>query len=86
VAARASRRSSDLSFLTPRESEILAEMAQGKSNNAIADALGVSERAVEKHSNAIFSKLGLSEERDANRRVKAVLVYLAESGGMASPR
>ena len=85
VAARASRRSSDLSFLTPRESEILAEMAQGKSNNAIAESLGVSERAVEKHSNSIFAKLGLSEERDANRRVKAVLVYLAESGGMASP-
>jgi len=85
VRARASRRTSDLSFLTPRESEILAEMAQGKSNNAIADALSVSERAVEKHSNAIFSKLGLSEERDANRRVKAVLVYLSESGGMASP-
>jgi DNA-binding NarL/FixJ family response regulator len=87
VRARASRRSSDLSFLTPRESEILAEMAQGKSNSAIAETLGVSERAVEKHSNAIFSKLGLSEERDANRRVKAVLVYLAESdGGMAPPR
>ena len=87
VAARARRRSSDLSFLTPRESEILAEMAQGKSNSAIAEALGVSERAVEKHSNSIFSKLGLSEERDANRRVKAVLVYLAEAdGGMAPPR
>ena len=71
--------------LTPRESEILAEMAQGKSNNAIAETLGVSERAVEKHSNSIFSKLGLSEERDANRRVKAVFVYLSEhDGGMAS--
>ncbi len=87
VRARASRRSSDLALLTLRESEILAEMAQGKSNNAIAGALGVSERAVEKHSNSIFSKLGLTEERDANRRVKAVLVYLSESdGGMASPR
>ncbi len=82
VRARASRRKSDLEWLTPRESEILAEMAQGKSNGAIADTLGVSERAVEKHSNAIFSKLGLSEERDVNRRVKAVLVYLsAQSGG-----
>ena len=60
-------------------------MAQGKSNDAIAEALGVSERAVEKHSNAIFSKLGLTEERDANRRVKAVLVYLRSSdGGMAT--
>ena len=82
VRARASRRKSDLEWLTPRESEILAEMAQGKSNGAIAETLGVSERAVEKHSNAIFSKLGLSEERDVNRRVKAVLVYLsARSGG-----
>ncbi len=87
VAARSRRRTSDLSWLTPRETEILAEMAQGKSNSAIAGALGVSERAVEKHSNAIFSKLGLTEERDANRRVKAVLVYLAEhDGGMPPPR
>jgi DNA-binding NarL/FixJ family response regulator len=87
VRARANKKSSDLSWLTPRESEILGEMAQGKSNLAIADTLGVSERAVEKHSNAIFSKLGLSEERDANRRVKAVLVYLSEhDGGMPPPR
>jgi DNA-binding NarL/FixJ family response regulator len=56
-------------------------MAQGKSNGAIADTLRVSERAVEKHSNAIFSKLGLSEERDVNRRVKAVLVYLSAQSG-----
>ena len=56
-------------------------MAQGKNNVAIASDLGVSERAVEKHSNAIFSKLGLSEERDANRRVKAVLVYLSKQSG-----
>src|ERR1039457_2207 len=82
VRARSRHRKSDLEWLTPRESEILAEMAQGKSNGAIAETLGVSERAVEKHSNAIFSKLGLSEERDVNRRVKAVLVYLsAQSGG-----
>ena len=81
VRARASRRKSDLEWLTPRESEILAEMAQGKSNGAIAETLGVSERAVEKHSNAIFSKLGLSEERDVNRRVKAVLVYLSAHSG-----
>lgn len=86
VRARAARKTSDLSWLTPRETEILAEMAQGKSNAAIADALGVSERAVEKHSNAIFSKFGLSEERDANRRVKAVLLYLSErTGGMPTP-
>jgi DNA-binding NarL/FixJ family response regulator len=82
VQARARHHKSDLEWLTPRESEILAEMAQGKSNGAIAKSLNVSERAVEKHSNAIFSKLGLSEERDLNRRVKAVLVYLsAQPGG-----
>ncbi len=74
--SRAAR--SDLDRLTPREAEILAEMAQGKSNAAIASTLVLSERAVEKHTNSIFSKLGLSEERDVNRRVKAVLLYLAE--------
>ena len=67
-----------LATLTPRELEILAEMAQGKSNSAIAAALFVTERAVEKHTNSIFAKLGLSEERDVNRRVKAVLVYLSQ--------
>jgi DNA-binding NarL/FixJ family response regulator len=82
VQARSKRRTSDLEWLTPREAEILSEMAQGKSNAAIAKALSVSERAVEKHSNSIFSKLGLSEEPDVNRRVKAVLVYLsAQPGG-----
>ena len=47
---------------------------------AIAAALVLSERAVEKHTNSIFSKLGLSEERNLNRRVKAVLLYLAGTG------
>ena len=72
---------SDLDRLTPRESEILAEMATGKSNAAIAASLILSERAVEKHTNSIFSKLGLTEEPDLNRRVKAVLLFLAERGG-----
>lgn len=76
VKARSSAKSSSLSWLTPRETEILAEMAQGKSNSAIAATLFVTERAVEKHTNSIFAKLNLSEERDVNRRVKAVLVYL----------
>jgi len=78
VRARAQERQSGLSSLTPREAEILAEMAQGKSNSAIAAALFVTERAVEKHTNSIFSKLGLSEEKDVNRRVKAVLVFLSQ--------
>jgi DNA-binding NarL/FixJ family response regulator len=77
VRARSAQRSSGLSLLTARETEILAEMAQGKSNSAIAATLFVTERAVEKHTNSIFAKLGLSEERDVNRRVKAVLVYLS---------
>ncbi len=79
VQARSRKRESSLSWMTPREAAILSEMAQGKSNAAIAATLGVSDRAVEKHINSIFSKLGLSEERDVNRRVKAVLVFLAES-------
>ncbi len=78
VSASAARRTSELDRLTPRESELLGEMAQGKNNAAIAAALVLSERAVEKHTNSIFSKLGLTEERDVNRRVKAVLLYLAE--------
>jgi len=78
VKARSQRHMSPLSSLTARESEILAEMAQGKSNAAIAAALTVTERAVEKHTNSIFAKLGLSEEKDVNRRVKAVLLFLSE--------
>jgi DNA-binding NarL/FixJ family response regulator len=70
------RPTSDVDRLTPRELEVLGEMAQGKSNAAIAAALVLSERAVEKHTNSIFSKLGLTEEPDVNRRVKAVLLYL----------
>jgi len=77
VKARSQEHSSGMSLLTARESQILAEMAQGKSNSAIAAALYVTERAVEKHTNSIFAKLGLSEEKDVNRRVKAVLVYLS---------
>ena len=81
VAARSRRRDSPLEHLTPREREGLGEMAQGKNNAAVANALGLSERAVEKHINSLFGKLALSEEPDAHRRVKAVLVYLAGQGG-----
>lgn len=81
VSATSKKKRSELDRLTPRETEILAEMAQGKSNAAIAATLILSERAVEKHSNSIFSKLGLSEEPNVNRRVKAVLLYLSERGG-----
>jgi DNA-binding NarL/FixJ family response regulator len=78
VTARSRRADSRLEYLTPREQEVLAEMAQGRNNAAVANALGLSERAVEKHINSVFSKLGLSEEPDVNRRVKAVLLYLSD--------
>ena len=81
VVATARHAPTPLDRLTAREREILGEMAQGKSNAAIAASLVLSERAVEKHSNSIFSKLDLSEERDLNRRVKAVLLWLAEQRG-----
>lgn len=77
VQARA-KRQSPLDFLTPRESEVLSEMALGRNNAGIGAALGLSERAVEKHINSLFAKLGVSEEPDVHRRVKAVLVLLAE--------
>jgi DNA-binding NarL/FixJ family response regulator len=77
VSARSRAPRSPLDQLTAREGEILAEIASGKSNIAIANTLFLSERAIEKHSNSIFSKLGLTEEPDVNRRVKAVLLYLA---------
>ena len=77
VSASRPKRRTELDRLTPRETEVLGEMAQGKSNAAIAATLVLSERAVEKHTNAIFSKLDLTEEPDVNRRVKAVLLYLA---------
>lgn len=80
VAHRRRRADSMIDRLTPREREVLGEIAQGKNNAAIADALTLSERAVEKHTNAIFSKLGLTEERNVNRRVRAVLLYMAEAG------
>ena len=78
VAAKTRRPKSPLAELTPREHEVLALMAQGKNNAAIAATLTVSERAVEKHTNSIFSKLSLAEEKDTHRRVRAALLYLSE--------
>lgn len=65
-----------LADLTPREGEVLAEIAQGKNNAGIANALGLSERAVEKHINSLFAKLGLLPEPEVHRRVMAVLLFL----------
>ena len=78
VAAKSRAKESPLERLTPREREILSEMAQGKNNAAIAATLVLTERAVEKHINSIFSKLALSEEKDVHRRVKAVLMFLGQ--------
>ena len=79
VAARARAEHSPLSELTPREHEVLAEIAEGKSNNAIAESLVLTKRAVEKHINSIFMKLDLATADDVSKRVKATLLFLAES-------
>ncbi|MEU9044336.1 MULTISPECIES: response regulator transcription factor [unclassified Kitasatospora] len=74
------RRRSRVDALTPREREVLELMAQGHSNRSIATQLVVSDRAVEKHVAAVFTKFELPATDADNRRVKAVLAYLAESG------
>jgi len=76
VEARAREAASPLTDLTRREYEVLAEIAQGKSNAAIASSLYLTKRAVEKHINAIFMKLNLSNPDDVSRRVKAALMFL----------
>jgi DNA-binding NarL/FixJ family response regulator len=70
------RREDPLEALTPREREVLGLMAEGRSNSAMAEALAVSERAVEKHVTAIFSKLDLPRAVADHRRVLAVLTFL----------
>jgi DNA-binding NarL/FixJ family response regulator len=69
---------SPLDELTPRELDVMREMAQGRNNAAIAETLVLSERSVEKYVHGIFAKLGIAWEPNINRRVKAVLLYLAE--------
>jgi DNA-binding NarL/FixJ family response regulator len=76
IGVQASRDSVALDRLTDREREVLAEMATGKSNASIGEALHISARSVEKHINSIFSKLDLAQTDDVHRRVRAVLVYL----------
>lgn len=74
------RREDPLAALTPREREVMALMAEGRSNAAIAQALVVTERAVEKHVTSIFSKLDLTPTSEDHRRVLAVLAYLRSAG------
>ncbi|MEA2507193.1 MAG: hypothetical protein QOH48_1811 [Actinomycetota bacterium] len=76
VGRRNERQDSPLEKLTERERDVLQQIAEGKNNAAIADALFLSPRAVEKHINSIFQKLGLSEEPRVHRRVMAVLTFL----------
>jgi DNA-binding NarL/FixJ family response regulator len=81
VLVKAARKNiSPLAALTGREMEVLEQIAQGKSNAAVASTLFLTERAVEKHINAMFAKLGLASEPDVNRRVMAVLLFLSARG------
>ena len=73
---RARRARPPLSALSPREREVLAQVAQGKSNAAIAESLVLTKSAVEKHINSIFGKLGLARAQDVSQRVKAALMFL----------
>jgi DNA-binding NarL/FixJ family response regulator len=84
IASRARAAKSRLAELTPRERELLAEIAAGKSNGAIAESLVLTKRAVEKHVNSIFAKLSLPETQDVSRRVKATLIFLSEEGSDGS--
>ena len=77
VQARTIGPSSPLSALSPREHEVLAQLAEGKSNTAIAEALVLTRRAVEKHINSIFAKLELPGPEDVSRRVTAALMFLS---------
>ena len=79
VAGDGRAEESPINQLTPRERDVLREMAEGKNNAAIAGALFLTERSVEKVIHSIFLKLGLSFEPSVHRRVKAVILYLAES-------
>jgi DNA-binding NarL/FixJ family response regulator len=80
VAENGRGESSPLNQLTPRERDVLREMAEGKTNSAIAESLVLTERSVEKVIHSIFLKLGLTWEPSVHKRVKAVILYLAETG------
>jgi DNA-binding NarL/FixJ family response regulator len=80
IAAQRQKSSSPLDELTPREHDVLREMAQGKNNASIAESLFLTERSVEKVIHAVFVKLGLAWEPSIHKRVKAVIMYLSEAG------
>jgi DNA-binding NarL/FixJ family response regulator len=83
VSAKLRVERSPLAALTGREREVLAEIAKGKSNAAIAETLVLTKRAVEKHINSIFLKLNLAYAEDVSKRVKATLLFLADADGRA---
>ena len=86
VEDRVRARRSPLAALTPRELQILSEIAQGKSNAAIAALLVLTKRAVEKHVNAIFAKLALrAQDETVDRRVRAALLFLANGAEEPAP-
>jgi DNA-binding NarL/FixJ family response regulator len=78
ITHKAKLASSPLAELTPREREVLALIAEGKSNVAIAEELFLTKRGVEKHINVIFMKLGLPENVDVSRRVRAAIIFLSD--------
>ncbi|HSP71994.1 MAG TPA: response regulator transcription factor [Gaiellaceae bacterium] len=82
VRERSAAERSPLAQLTAREREVLGEVAQGKSNAAIAASLFLTKRGIEKHINSIFAKLGLTDEEDVSRRVTATLMLLADKPGL----
>ncbi len=79
LARQRRRQRSPLAELTPRQREIMADIAQGKSNLAIARDRGLTQRAVEKHVSEIFGRLGLANDETVSRRVQATLLYLAQA-------
>ena len=78
VNKRSEQEQSRVSALTAREREVLAQVAEGRSNAAIGAALFLSKGAVEKHINSIFRKLDMPDETEVHRRVLAALLYLSE--------
>jgi DNA-binding NarL/FixJ family response regulator len=81
VQRRARAGGAGLAALTPREREVLAAVAQGHTNAAVAAALHLTQKAVEKHINSIFAKLGLTGDQHNHPRVRAALMYLSDQGG-----
>jgi DNA-binding NarL/FixJ family response regulator len=80
VAEKGRAEASPLNSLTPREQDVLREMAEGKNNAAIAQTLFLTERSVENVIHAVFQKLGIGFEPSVHKRVKAVILYLSEAG------